>query len=222
MHNSKNIQEKRSKIKRSLKDQLSVIKKNNRKRNKTNNKQRIALAKESGPNQKEINLSWLNLTSSQKSLLGKRPSFIPIPRDINWYRLRKDCTTFENQLRYKTKQSQSTSVEPSESTSNNITSSFHYHQYDIQDKRLDIELKKRTSKVWNCLLKRLRKIYLTQAPVRNVRPNKLKDEKEAIEKIRSWNIEIVHAQDKASCFFMLDNNDYEQKIQIQINRRSIN
>ena len=57
MHNSKNIQEKRSKIKRSLKDQLSVIKKNNRKRNKTNNKQRIALAKESGPNQKEINLS---------------------------------------------------------------------------------------------------------------------------------------------------------------------
>ena len=40
---SKNIQEKRSKNRRFSKGELSVKKKNKRKRNKTNNKQRIAL-----------------------------------------------------------------------------------------------------------------------------------------------------------------------------------
>ena len=46
---TKNIQEKRPKNRRFSKDAISVKKKNKRKRNKTNIKQRIALAKESGP-----------------------------------------------------------------------------------------------------------------------------------------------------------------------------
>ena len=71
----------------SQKDAISIKKKNKRKRNRTNSKQRIALAKESGPDQNAINLSCLNLTSSQKSLLAKGPSFIPTPADINWYEL---------------------------------------------------------------------------------------------------------------------------------------
>ena len=60
---AKNNQEKRSKDRRSTKDELSVKKKNKRKGNKTKNKQRIALAKKSGPDQNAINLSCLNLTS---------------------------------------------------------------------------------------------------------------------------------------------------------------
>ena len=60
---AKNNQEKRSKDRRFSKDELSVKKKNKRKRNKTKIKQRIALAKKSGPDQNAINLSCLNLTS---------------------------------------------------------------------------------------------------------------------------------------------------------------
>ena len=80
---SKNIQEKRLKNRRFSKDAISVKKKNKRKRNKTNGKRRVAIAKESGPDQNAINLSCLNLTSPRNLLLAKGPSFIPTPADIN-------------------------------------------------------------------------------------------------------------------------------------------
>ena len=51
-------------------------------------------------------------------------SFIPTPEDINWHELRKNFTSLVNQLRYKVKQFQSTSIEPSESNNNNINNSF--------------------------------------------------------------------------------------------------
>ena len=49
--------------------------------------------------------SSLNLSLPQKSLLSKRPSFVPTPKDINCYELHKDFTRFVNQLRFKLKQS---------------------------------------------------------------------------------------------------------------------
>ena len=67
-----------------------------------------------------INLSCLNLTSPQNSLLAKGPSFISTTADINWYELLKDFTSFANQLCYKAKQSQSISIEPSKSINNNV------------------------------------------------------------------------------------------------------
>ena len=58
--------------------------------------------------------------------------------------------------------------------------------------------------------------------MRNVRPNTSKEEKEALKEIRSWNNQTVRVQDKDSYFVILDNNDYEQKIQTQIDRSSFN
>ena len=49
------------------------------------------------------------------------------------------------------------------------------------------------------------------AAVRNVLPNILKEEKEALTKIRSWNNQTVHVAGKGSRFVILDNNDYKQK-----------
>ena len=60
---SKNIREKQSKNRRFSKDEMSVEKKNKLKRNKTNKKRRIALTKESEPDQNVINLTCLNLIS---------------------------------------------------------------------------------------------------------------------------------------------------------------
>ena len=59
-----------------------------------------------GPDQNAINLSSLNLTSPQKSLLSKGSSFVPTSKDVNWYELRKNFTKFVNQLRFKLKQYQ--------------------------------------------------------------------------------------------------------------------
>ena len=58
------------------------------------------------------------------------------------------------------------------------------------------------------------------AAVRNVRPNISKEEKEALKEIRCRNNQTVLVQDKGFPFVILDNNDYEQKIQAQINRSS--
>ena len=37
-------------------------------------------------------------------------------------------------------------------------------------------------------------------------------EKEALKEIRSWNNQTVRIQDQGSRFVILDNNDYEQKL----------
>ena len=58
------------------------------------------------------------------------------------------------------------------------------------------------------------------AAVNNVRPNISKEKKDALKEIRSWNNQTVRVQDKGSHFVILDNNEYEQKIQTQINRSS--
>ena len=219
---SKNIQEKRPKNRRFSKDAISVKKKNKRKRNKTNSKQRIALAKESGPDQNAINLSCLNLTSSQKSLLAKGPSFIPTPADINWYELRKDFTSFVNQLRYKVKQSQSTSIEPTESNNNNINNSFS--SPPVQHARYTplYRAKETNIKSLELFIGNIEKDTFDTATVKNVRPKISKKEKEALKEIRLRNNQTVRVQDKGSHFVILDNNDYEQKTQTQIDRSSFN
>ena len=55
-------------------------KREKRKRAKLNRKERIRKAKGEGPDQNAFNLSSEVLTSPQKSVLGKGPSFIP----TNW------------------------------------------------------------------------------------------------------------------------------------------
>ena len=71
-------------------------------------------------------------------------------------------------------------------------------------------------------IENIEKDIFDTAAVRNVRPNILKEEKEALKEIRSWNNQTVRVQDKGSCFAILDKNDYEQKLQTQIDRSSFN
>ena len=75
-------------------------------RHKNNYREQIHFAKVNGPDQNTINLSSLKLTSPQKSLLSEGPSFVPTPKDVNWYELWKDFTKFSSQLRFKLKQTQ--------------------------------------------------------------------------------------------------------------------
>ena len=101
-----NIDNKKRKNRRFSKKQLINKKKLKRVRHKNNYRERIQFAKVNGPDQNAINLSTLNLTSPQKPLLSKGPSFVPTPKDVNWYELRKNFTKFVNQLRFKLKQYQ--------------------------------------------------------------------------------------------------------------------
>ena len=76
------------------KKQLINKKKLKQVRHKNNYREQIQFAKVNGPDENTINLSSLNLTSLQKSLLSKGPSFVPPPKDVNWYELHKNFTKF--------------------------------------------------------------------------------------------------------------------------------
>ena len=162
------------------------------------------------------------MASFQKSLLAKGPSFIPTPADINLHDLGKDFTSFVNQLRYKVKQSQSTSIEPTESNNNNINNSFS--SPPVQHARYTplYRAKETNIKSLELFIGNIEKDTFDTATVKNVRPKISKKEKEALKEIRLRNNQTVRVQDKGSHFVILDNNDYEQKTQTQIDRSSFN
>ena len=76
------------------------IEKKREKKVKLDRKESIRKAKEECPDQNVINLSSKVLTTPQKSVLAKGPSFIPTPNDINWLNVTKELDSFTNQLRY--------------------------------------------------------------------------------------------------------------------------
>ena len=102
-----------------------------------------------------------------------------------------------------------------------LTTHFHHHQYNTLDTRL-YRAKETNIKSLELFIENIEKDIFDTAAVRNVRPNISKEEKEALKEIRSWNNQTVRVQDKGSPFAILDNNDYEQKLQTQIDRSSFN
>ena len=56
--------------------------------------------------------------------------------------------------------------------------------------------------------------------VKIARSNFSKDEKKALKEIKSWNDKEVRVQDKGSTFAILENEQYEEEIQQQIDRNS--
>ena len=55
---------------------------------------------ENATDQNAINLSNAVLSEDQKTLLKNRSSFIPTPKNINWYSVRKDFTRLINKMRH--------------------------------------------------------------------------------------------------------------------------
>ena len=56
--------------------------------------------------------------------------------------------------------------------------------------------------------------------VKKFRHNITREEQVALKEIRNWDNQIIRIQDKRSRFVILDNSDYEEKVQHQINRSS--
>ena len=83
------------------------------KREKILIKKELAEIKKNLPNQIAINLANIELNQHQQSLLKKGPSFIPTPKDVNWFDLRQDLHKFKNQLRTKFNQAIDKSTEKS-------------------------------------------------------------------------------------------------------------
>ena len=81
-------------------DYFQEKKREERKRVRINQKERIRKAKEEDPDQNAINLLSKVLTAPQKSVLAQGPSFMPTPNGFNWLNVREELDSFINQLRY--------------------------------------------------------------------------------------------------------------------------
>ena len=56
--------------------------------------------------------------------------------------------------------------------------------------------------------------------IRNSENNLNNNEKIALKEIKSWDYKVIRVQDKGSRFVVLSNNNYESKVQHQIQRSS--
>ena len=56
--------------------------------------------------------------------------------------------------------------------------------------------------------------------IRKPRKNLNKNEKLALKEMKSWDDKVICVQDKGSRFVVLSNNDYESKVQHEIERSS--
>ena len=90
---------------------------------------------------------------------------------------------FANQLRYKAKQFQSTSIEPSESTSNNISNSFS--SPPIRHTRYEPLYRAKETNIISLelIIVNIEKDIFDTTAVRNARPNISSEEKEALKKL---------------------------------------
>ena len=90
-----------------------------------------------------------------------------------------------NQLHYKAQQSKSISIEPNESTSINITSSFSTSRIRHPRYTRLYRAKETNIKSLRLFIEKIENDIFDTAALRNVRPNILKEEKEALKEIRS-------------------------------------
>ena len=69
-------------------------------------------------------------------------------------------------------------------------------------------------------IENLEKDLINQKNVKKFRHNITKEEQIALKEIKNWDEQTIRIQDKGSRFVILDNSDYEEKVQHQINRSS--
>ena len=186
-----------------------------------------------GPDENTINLSSLNLTSLQKSLLSKGQSFVPTPKDVNWYELHENftkfVTKFVNQLCFKLKQPHLNQDHQNEhELSNPIQSKILLNEASLlpppprQDKRNGPLYNSKPTNNWNLelFMDNIEKDLFNPTSLVSTWPNISKREQNALKEINSWKDQTIWTKDKGSRFVILENRDHEKKAKYQIERSS--
>ena len=79
---------------------------------------------------------------------------------------------------------------------------------------------KPTSNNLELFIENLEKDLINPKNVKKFRHNITREEQVALKKVRNWDKQTIRIQDEESRFVILDNSDYEEKLQHQINRSS--
>ena len=169
------------------------------------------------------NLHQRNYQSQKKLLLRKGPSFVPTPSDINWYEVRRDFDKFVSQLRYRvthsTEMRSSPEILSEPPTAGNINVIPNPQRKKSATSRLFCS-KETKCKSLELFIEVMENDLFNTSNIRKPRNNLKKNEKLALKEIKSWDDKVIRIQDKGSRFAVLSNNDYERKVQHQIDRSS--
>ena len=155
-------------------------------------------------------------------LLRKGPSFVPIPSDVNWYDVRRDFNKFINQLRYR--KTHSTEITLSQEilseppTADNINVIPNPPRKKLTTSRLFCS-KETKCKCLQLFIEAMENDLFNPNNIQKRRNNLNKNDKLALKEIKSWEDKVIHVQN-TGCFVVLSNNDYESKVQHQIDRSS--
>ena len=165
----------------------------------------------------------------QQSLLKKAPSFIPTPKDVNWFNLRQDFNKFTNQLRTKFNQSIDKSTEKNRNittnnSSNNTRENSNNNEQVPKKKNKTNNLnrpKETKNKHLETFINTIEKQLFEPKNIKRVRSNLAYEERKALAELKSMENTVVRIQDKGSRFVLLTNEDPEKKVEHQIARRNI-
>ena len=166
--------------------------------------------------QEPINLSQTPLNEDEISLMTKGPSFVLLPKNVDWLDTRIALDKFSSKLRWRymrfkaEKNDPQTSEEPqnSEKTAEEIERTAPWTK--------NSKLRKPPSPTDNAALESfincLETTILNPKNLRKVQDNMNKNERKAMKKIKKWDNRIVRLQDKGSRFIILDRLTYCEKI----------
>ena len=164
----------------------------------------------------------------QQSLLKKAPSFIPTPKDVNWFNLRQDFDKFTNQLRTKFNQA----IEKSTKKNTNITTNNSSNSTrDNSNNNEQVSKKKyKTNNLYRSretknkhletFIDTIEKQLFEPKNIKCVRSNLTYEERKALAELKSMENTVVRIQDKESRFVLFINEDYENKVEHQIAKSS--
>ena len=152
----------------------------------------------------------------QQSLLKKAPSFIPTPKDVNWFNLRQDFNKFTNQLRTKFNQSIDKSTEKNRNittnnSSNNTRENSNNNEQVPKKKNKTNNLnrpKETKNKHLETFINTIEKQLFEPKNIKRVRSNLAYEERKALAELKSMENTVVRIQDKGSRFVVLTNEDY--------------
>ena len=155
-----------------------------------------------------INLTDIEITEDQMSLLRKVPSFCPTPKDVNWQQVYDDVEAFQARLRtavffLEKKQDETEEHEDAESHLPRIPGKKKWKPPVSKYPELELFFSNIKKEIIN-------------PHIRLTRPNLSKGERAALRELKKSD-KVIRIQDKGSRFVVLNPEDYENKMLGQLN-----
>ena len=168
-------------------------------------------------------MSNKELSHAEQSLLRKHPSFIPTSTNINWYSLEHDFDSFANILRYrvsKPAETNSINVDHTKNISNSLVSQLGNPPIGTKSSNLNFRGEKTNTSSLEAFIELVEKDLFKPSNYNKIKGNITTEERKALKAIQNDKLRSYRLQDNGSRFVVLDNQDYVEKTDYQLERSS--